>query len=200
MRRLSRQAFLQRLQFDLHAFPGKVQSKAFLGGEGVIFLFEQGEFVVGSGGIMMREDDMLDRGLFGKGDYRLQPIYVDDLAKLAVEQGAGRENCVIDAVGPETFTYRNLVAEIGRIIGRKRPMVGIPPMLGFLVGSVVGKLVGDVVVTREEIKGLMADLLSVDSPPAGTTKLTDWATEHADSLGRRYASELARRRDRSTEY
>ena len=139
-------------------------------------------------------------GLFGRGDYRLQPIYVDDLAKLAVEQGASRENRVVDAVGPETFTYRNLVAEIGRIIGRRRPIIAVPPILGFVVGSVVGKLVGDVVVTREEIKGLMADLLSVDSPPAGTTKLTDWATEHAESLGRRYASELARRRDRSTEY
>ena len=55
-------------------------------------------------------------------------------------------------------------------------------------------------ITREEIKGLMADLLSVYSPPAGDTRLTDWIREHADTLGRKYTSELARRKDRSIEY
>jgi hypothetical protein len=72
--------------------------------------------------------------------------------------------------------------------------------IGFIVGKLIGKLFGDVMVTREEINGLMEDLLYVDSPPAGKTKLTDWAREHADSLGRRYTSELARRRDRSSGY
>jgi len=49
-------------------------------------------------------------------------------------------------------------------------------------------------LTPEEIQGLMAELLYTDSPPAGTTKLTDWARDHAETLGRRYASELARRK------
>ncbi len=139
-------------------------------------------------------------GLFGRGDYRLQPIYVDDLAQLAVEQGEKRENTLIDAIGPETFTYRDLVHEIARIIGRSRPIVSMPPTVGYLAGVALGVLVGDVVITREEIRGLMADLLWVDSPPAGTTRLTDWAAEHADSLGHRYASELARRKDRLGDY
>jgi len=64
----------------------------------------------------------------------------------------------------------------------------------------IGKLVNDVTITRDEIDGLMGDLLYVDSPPAGKTKLTDWIREHADSLGRKYTSELARRRDRETGY
>jgi len=68
------------------------------------------------------------------------------------------------------------------------------------VGAVLGKLVGDVMITREEIAGLMAGLLCVDTPPTGTTRLTDWITEHAATLGRRYTSELARRRDRSAGY
>ena len=42
-------------------------------------------------------------GVFGKGEYRLQPIYVDDLALLAVEQGTKRENVIVNATGPETF-------------------------------------------------------------------------------------------------
>jgi len=132
-------------------------------------------------------------GVFGDGDYRIQPMYVDDLARLAVEQGGKREDVVIDAIGPETFTFGELVKTIGEIIGKRRPVVSVSPRLGYYVGRVVGLLVRDVVITREEIEGLMAELLYVDSPPAGETRLTDWAKENADTLGKRYASELARR-------
>lgn len=139
-------------------------------------------------------------GVFGSGEYRLQPIYVDDLASLAVEQGAKRDNVIIDAIGPETFTYRELVKVVGKMIGKKRLVVSVPPIVGFLAGWILGKCVGDVIITREEIKGLMADLLYVDSPPAGTTNLTCWIREQADSLGRKYTSELGRRIDRTMEY
>jgi len=139
-------------------------------------------------------------GVFGNGEYRLQPIYVDDIAALAVEQGANLENVIIDAIGPETFTYKELVKVIAETIGKKRPVVSVPPAVGYLVCWILGKIVGDVMVTHEEIKGLMADLLHVDSPAAGTTRLTDWIREHADSLGRNYASELARRKNRTEEY
>lgn len=139
-------------------------------------------------------------GVFGSGKYRLQPIYVDDLAELAVEQGESKENVVINAIGPETFTYRELVKTVAGIIGKKRPIVSVPPFFGYMAAKLIGKLVGDVTITREEIEGLMGDLLYVNSPPAGKTKLTDWAKEHADSLGKKYTSELARRRDRDSGY
>jgi NADH dehydrogenase len=125
---------------------------------------------------------------------------VDDLAELAVRQGEADENTVIDAIGLETFTYKGLVQEVGRIIGKRRPVISVSPSLGYFAGWLLGKLVGDVMLTREEIAGLMADLLCTDSPPAGTTRLTDWATRHAATLGRKYTSELARRRDRKREY
>jgi NADH dehydrogenase len=139
-------------------------------------------------------------GVFGYGQYRLQPIYVDDLARLAVEQGKNPETLVIDAIGPETFTYRELVAKIGRLIGKERPIVSVAPWLGYFVGWLLGSLVGDVVITKEEIEGLVADLLYVDAPPAGHTALTDWIGSHADALGRTYTSELARRKDRLSAY
>lgn len=139
-------------------------------------------------------------GVFGDGNYRLQPIFVDDLAALAVEQGKRRENVIIDAIGPETFTYRDLAHVIREIIGVRRPIISVPPALGYAVGWVIGKLVGDVLITWPEVKGLMADLLCTDSPPAGTTRLTDWVREHKDMLGRNYASELARRKDRRKAY
>jgi uncharacterized protein YbjT (DUF2867 family) len=139
-------------------------------------------------------------GVFGDGAYRLQPIFVDDLAALAVTQGKASENRIIDAIGPETFTYRELVRTISDIIGAWRPIVGVPPWFGYVVGSLISRMQGDVFITCEEIDGLMRDLLYVDAPPAGQTKLTDWARAHAATLGVKYASELARRRDRLTNY
>jgi uncharacterized protein YbjT (DUF2867 family) len=139
-------------------------------------------------------------GVFGDGQYRLQPIYVDDLASLAVEHGRQAADTTIDAIGPETFTYRELVRQIGTIIGKPRPIVPVPPSVGYLAGWLLGRLMGDVLLTRAEIEGLMQGLLAAESPPAGRTKLTDWARERSDTLGRHYASELARRRDRRSAY
>jgi nucleoside-diphosphate-sugar epimerase len=39
-------------------------------------------------------------GVLGNGRYRLQPIYVDDLAELAVEQGESKEDVIINVIGP----------------------------------------------------------------------------------------------------
>jgi len=139
-------------------------------------------------------------GVFGDGRYRLQPIHVDDLAALAVTHGTARENAIVNAIGPETFTYRELAAKIGKAIGKPRPIVSVSPWFGHVVGRLLGNLVGDVVITKDEIEGLMADLLYVDSPPTGTTVLTEWIGQHADTLGRKYTSELARRTDRFSAY
>ncbi len=132
-------------------------------------------------------------GVFGDGRYRLQPIYVGDLAVLAVEKGREQHNSITDAIGPETFTYAELVRTISMSIGKNPLIISIPPLLGYLVGVLLSAVMGDVVITREEIAGLMLDLLSTDSPPAGTTRFSAWAREHGDILGRRYSSELARR-------
>jgi len=139
-------------------------------------------------------------GVFGDGNYRIQPVYVDDLAALAVEYGRQSENAVVNAVGPETFTYRELVKTIGTIIGKPRPIVSIPPSLGYLVGACLGRLVKDVVITRPEIEGLMSDLLCVDTPSTTPTRFTDWARQHSDTLGRKYTNELARRLDKISAY
>ena len=139
-------------------------------------------------------------GVFGDGQYRVQPIYVEDLAGLAVQWGASRENVIVDAIGPETYTYRELVATIGRLIGVRRPILSVNPRIGYWAGRLIGALVGDVIITQEEIEGLMAGLLYVDSPPAGSTRLSAWIQENAATLGQRYTSELARRTDRLSAY
>jgi NADH dehydrogenase len=139
-------------------------------------------------------------GVFGSGDYRLQPIHVHDFADLAVAEGAERADRTIDAIGPETFTYRELVRELAQTLGVRRAIVSLPPRLGYATGWLVGKAMGDVIITRDEIEGLMQGLLATDSAPAGQTRLTVWARDNADTLGRRYATELGRRRNRRVAY
>ena len=139
-------------------------------------------------------------GVFGDGKYRLQPIYVGDLADLAIEQGKKTENVIIDAIGPETFTYRGLAQAIGTAIGKQRLIISVPPFKGYLLGKIVGFFHHDVTITYDEIGGLMADLLHTASPPAGTTKLTDWLRDNAAHVGSHYSNELKRRRDRRQSY
>ena len=139
-------------------------------------------------------------GVFGRGDYRLQPIYVDDLAAAAVAKASETRNETIDAIGPETFTYREMVQMIAKTIGVRRPILSVPPGLGYWACRLLGYFVNDVIITREEIRGLMEGRLCVSSPPVGHTRLTDWVARHRETLGRRYTSELARRIDRATQY
>jgi NADH dehydrogenase len=104
-----------------------------------------------------------------------------------------RNNIIIDAIGPETFTYRELVKTIGQLLGIKRVMIPVSPVLGYLAGQMIGFLTGDVLITKPEIEGLMANLLYTNSPSTAETKLTDWVKDYSESLGKHYASELKRR-------
>ena len=139
--------------------------------------------------------------MFGNGRYHIQPIHVDDLAKLMVEQGRGTENVIVNAVGVEDYTYRALVEMMRKELGVWRPIIGMPPLLGYLASLVIGKFVGDVFVTREEIDGLMADTLHAPGcRPTGETLLSNWVRENRKTLGKKYHGELPRRSDRKKAY
>ena len=186
----------------LEYFSGKARLESALSRSGVSYAILRPTVLFGKEDILINNIAWILRklpvfGVFGDGNYKLQPIYVDDLARIAVEQGERRQNAVLDTVGPETFTFRHLVQTIAAIIGVKKPIAAVSPALGYVAGRIMSWFTKDVLITRQEIEGLMAGLLYVESPPLGETSLTDWATEHADSLGRRYASELDRRRNNS---
>ncbi len=89
---------------------------------------------------------------------------------------------------------------IARLLSLRRWIVPVPPWVGHLAGRVLGGLMGDVFITGEEIEGLMRNLLYVNAPPAGKTKLTDWVKANAATMGLRYRSELGRRTDRLRAY
>ena len=128
----------------------------------------------------------------GDGEYKIQPIYVEDLAQLAVEETSIKEDLVMDAIGPETFTFNQLVSMLKSEVGSRTLLINVPPGVAYLLSNIIGRFVGDVVLTREEVEGLMGNLLATDSPPAGEIKLSDWVRENRQTLGKRYANELSR--------
>ena len=190
---------------DLPYFRGKAELESVLKGSGASYCILRPTVLFGKEDVLINNIAWALRhlpvvGVFGAGDYRLQPIYVDDLAQAAARQTEGGRDEMIEAIGPETFTYRELVSRVRSALGVKRPIVSVPPGLGYWACRLVGLVTGDVVITREEIRGLMEGRLCVEAPPLGVTKLTAWMEQHKDTLGLHYTSELARRVDRHSQY
>jgi uncharacterized protein YbjT (DUF2867 family) len=131
-------------------------------------------------------------GIPGSGSYRLRPVAVEDVAEVCVRSGLGYSNEVVDAVGPETFTFEELVRLIARAIGRRTLVVHVPPAAALTAAAAIGRLVGDVVVTKDELEGLMAGLVTTEGSATGTRALTEWLAESAAIVGKRYASEVSR--------
>jgi nucleoside-diphosphate-sugar epimerase len=128
----------------------------------------------------------------GNGSYKLQPVHVDDVAALAVEAVYSRDDYIVDAVGPDIFTFKEMVQLIGEKVGARRPMISFPPRLALLAAQFISLFVKDTVLTPEEVDGLMAGLLVSKDPPLGRTRLADWLEENKDKVGARYASEIRR--------
>ena len=126
------------------------------------------------------------------GPYEFQPVYVDDVAETAVDAGREDADVTWDAVGPDRITTPGLIHLVGDAIGRRAFVTPLPPKLFLASSSMLGLLLRDVIMTREELAALMGGLLVSADPPRGRTSLREWARENADSLGRRYASEVAR--------
>lgn len=133
----------------------------------------------------------------GDGRYRVQPIFVEDFASLAVEHGHRTENEMLDAVGPEAFTYNDLVQQIRSAVASTARVIHVSPSLLLHGSRILGFFLNDVVLTKDEIDGLMADLLVSNNAPTGSTRLSDWLSKNTAALGQRYASELARHFRRS---
>ncbi|MDX2117424.1 MAG: NAD(P)H-binding protein [Planctomycetota bacterium] len=139
-------------------------------------------------------------GVFGRGDYALRPMHVDDMAALMIRHAALEHNTMVDAVGPERFTFRELVTTIASMIGEDRAVMSVPPRVGWVVASMLNPIVRDVVITWEEVLGLCRGLLDSDQSESGPTRLTTWARANAATLGVRYASEVGRRVQRGVSY
>ena len=131
-------------------------------------------------------------GIPDRGRYRVQPVHVDDVARICIEVASEEPGATVDAAGPETLEYRELVALVRRAIGSRSLVLPMPTLVVLAAARVLGVLVRDVVLTRNELRELMSSLLTSSQPPRGRICLSEWLPDHAAGLGRRWASELAR--------
>lgn len=179
--------------FPYFAGKGLIEEK--IAQSGLSYSIVRPTVIFGDEGILINNIAWLLRtsplfGIFGAGDYKIQPVYVEDMARIMIKAGQSNENMVIDAAGPETYSFVELVQLIARSINSRARIISISPRLGFLTGKIMGLLLGDVLITKDEINGLMANLLCSNNPPTGKTRLSQWIKQNADSIGRTYFSEL----------
>ena len=130
--------------------------------------------------------------VFGSGLYKLRPVFVDDVAAVAVDSGHRTDNLVIDAVGPDTLTFEELVRLVAERVGSRAKLVHLRPGIAHFLSRIVGYLVRDHVLTRDEVAGLMDGLLVSDGPATGQRRLSDWLEQNRDTVGKAYVSELRR--------
>jgi NADH dehydrogenase len=128
----------------------------------------------------------------GNGRYQVQPVHIDDLARICLEVARADGDVIVDAAGPEKMTFEELVGAIRRAVGSRAPILHVPPLAMTAAASALGLLVHDVVLTADEIRGLASGLLASHQAPLGQIAFSDWLAEHGDSIGRSYANELQR--------
>lgn len=180
---------------QLPYFWGKAANEKAVMGSGMSYALLRPTVLVGDEDILINNIAFLLRrfpffALPGDGSYKLQPVYVDDLAELVVRAVYSQENYVIDVVGPDIFTFKEMVELIGEKIGAKRALISVPPRLALFAAQFLSLFVHDVILTPEEVDGLMAGLLVSKEPPRGETHLADWLKANKHKVGTKYASEL----------
>jgi NADH dehydrogenase len=128
----------------------------------------------------------------GSGAYPVQPIHIEDLARICTDAAQAGEDLVVDAAGPQTMPFAELVALIRRAIGARAPVLHVPSPIMSWAARALGLVTRDVVLTPDEIEGLMSGLLVSDKPPLGQISFSEWLDQNATSIGRSYANELQR--------
>jgi uncharacterized protein YbjT (DUF2867 family) len=179
-------------------FAGKGKIEQYLASSGIPYVIVRPAVIFGAEDILLNNIGWLLRriplfAIPGAGTYRVQPVFVEDLANLAIEASRGAGNQTFDAVGPETFTFNEIVALIASTVGSRALTVHLPPSAVLACAWLVGRAMRDIVLTRDEIRGLMADLLVSAGPPTAATRFSEWLRSNTEFFGVPYASEVARR-------
>jgi uncharacterized protein YbjT (DUF2867 family) len=178
-------------------FRGKAAAEQYLATVGVPHAIVRPAIFFGGDGVLLNNIAWLLRRLpvfaiGGRGDYRVRPIHVDDMARLCLRLGSGTETVTMDAVGPESLPFREMVSAIRSAVGSRSLIVPAPGWLIPPMSAALGAALHDTLLTAEEYYAMAAGLADSDAPATGDTSLTKWIAAHGDSLGRAYANELTR--------
>jgi len=185
------------LDSHLDYYAGKARTEEIVRSSGLRWAIVRPTLVFGAGDILINNIAWLLRRmpLFlipGDGGYRVQPVAIEDVAEIATWAAEQSDNVTVDAAGPDTVTYGELVEGISIAVGRRPRFVYTSPRLTLLAGRIVQSRVHDVMLTKEELDGLMEELLVSHEKPRGIRRMDNWLLANAETLGRTYASELDR--------
>ncbi len=181
----------------LDYYAGKARTEAVVRESGLPWAVVRPTLIFGRGDILINNIAWLLRRvpvffIPGNGDYRVQPVAGEDVADIAIWAAGEPDGVTVDAAGPDIISYAQLVDGVAIAIGHTRPIVFASPALTLFAGRVLGRFVKDVILTPQELAGLMDELLVSTQPPRGRMRIEDWLLRSADSLGVSYASELDR--------
>ena len=153
-------------------------------------IFGEGDILVNNIAWLLRRLPLF--GIFGDGAYRLQPVAAEDVAEVAVTAGERSENLILDAAGPDVFRFEEFVRLIAAQVGSRALVVHMPVSLALACARIIGLAVHDVILSRYEAEGLMAELLVSKDAPCGRRRFADWLSTNAGLIGRRFATEQRR--------
>lgn len=176
-------------------FRGKAQAEQILTEIGVSYAIARPAILFGAEGVLVNNLAWLLRHLpvfavGGRGRYRVRGIHVEDLARLCVELGARNDTVVVDAVGPQSLTFRQLVDAVRAAVGSHAAVLSVPGPLLTGLSSALSLLLRDTLLTRDEYQAMVNGLADSDGPATGRIVFTDWIAEQGPTLGRRYANDL----------
>jgi NADH dehydrogenase len=178
-------------------FRGKATVEEILAATSSSWAVVRPTIVFGPGDILMNNIAWLLRrfpvfGLPGDGRYRVRPVHVDDVGELCVGLAAGDEPTTVDAVGPDAFSFEEMVRLIRDAVGSRSRILHVDTRVAEYAARAIGFAVRDVLITDHELGGLMTEKAYSDAPTSGKTTFAEWLREAAPRLGRRYESEIAR--------
>ena len=163
---ISRVAHISITNPDLNSplpyFRGKAQNERIVTSSGMTYAILRPTVLFGREDILINNIAFLLRHfpvffVAGDGQYALQPVFVDDVAALVEDAHLRTDSYVIDAVGQEVYTFRELVELIGASIGANRPLILVRPAILQSTARILGAVLGDTLLTDQELEGLMAN-------------------------------------------
>ncbi|HEV2029360.1 MAG TPA: NAD(P)H-binding protein [Candidatus Dormibacteraeota bacterium] len=181
----------------LDYYAGKARTEEIVRTSGLRWAIVRPTLVFGTGDILINNIAWLLRRMPifpipGLGGYRVQPVAVEDVAEIATWAAEQSDNITVDAAGPDTVTYGEFVEGIAIAVGRRPRFVYMSPRLTLWAGNIVASRLRDVMLTKQELQGLMEDLLVSHEKPRGARRMDNWLLSNSDTIGRTYASELDR--------
>jgi uncharacterized protein YbjT (DUF2867 family) len=178
-------------------FRGKAEVEQALADTGVPHAIARPAILFGGNGVLLNNIAWLLRrmpvfAIGGRGDYRIRPVHVDDLAALCGRLGERTDTVTVDAVGPQAPTFRQLVVAIRDAVSSRALIISVPGAFIPPLAASLGLMLRDTLLTADEFRSMAAGRADSDAPTTGSTGVLDWIAEHGDQLGTRYANELDR--------